>query len=120
MVEVRFDCQPHSGEPRQIPVVDVPSPAKNLVDVGRVAVVSVTTAWADVGKGASAATDRMCQTPSTGSVTVRTSMPAPVEVSSGDPGPWSAALGLMAKMSKSVGTLLVQVYVMVSLAVIVW
>jgi len=32
---------------------------------------------------ASEATERMCQTPSTGSVTVRTSIPAPVEVSSG-------------------------------------
>ncbi len=43
----------------------------------------------------------------------------PVEVSSGDPGPWSAPLGLMAKMSRSVGTVLVHVYLMVSLAVIV-
>ena len=67
-----------------------------------------------------AATERMCQTPSTGSVTVRSSSPAPVDVSSGDPGPWSAALGLMAKMSKSTGTVLLQVYLIVSLAVIVW
>src|SRR6266850_8320030 len=86
---------------------------------GRAAVVRVATAWTEVGMGASEATERMCQTPSTGSVTVRTSIPAPVEVSSGEPGPWSTPLGLMAKTSRSVGTVLVQVYVMVSFAVIV-
>jgi hypothetical protein len=53
-----------------------------------------------------------------GSVTVRSSSPGPVDVLSGDPGPWSAPLGLMAKMSRSVGTVLVQVYLIVSFAVI--
>src|SRR2546423_961661 len=87
--------------------------------VGRVVAVRVTAACALVGRGARAATERMCQRPSTGSVTVRTSIPLPVEVSSGEPGPWSAALGLMAKTSRSVGIVLVQVYVIVSFAVIV-
>jgi hypothetical protein len=88
--------------------------------VGRGAVVSVATAWAAVGIGASDATERMCHTPSMGSVSVRSSSPGPVEVSSGDPGPKSVPLGLMAKRSRSVGTVLVQVYLMVSLAVLVW
>src|SRR5258708_37471835 len=87
--------------------------------VGRGAMVSVATRWADVGTAAVAATERMCHTPSNGSVTVRSSSPAPVEVSSGEPGPWSAAVGLMAKMSRSVGTVLLQVYLSVSLAVFV-
>ena len=80
----------------------------------------VTTTCAAVGTGASAATERMCQTPSIGSVNVRTSKPGPVEVSSGEPGPWSAALGLMAKMSRSVGNVLFQEYWKVTLAVMVW
>src|SRR5229473_4169558 len=87
--------------------------------VGRGAIVRVTAACAFVGTGASEATERMCQSPSIGSVTVRSSSPGPVDVSSGEPGPWSAPLGLMAKMSRSVGTVLVHVYLMVSLAVIV-
>src|SRR5258708_9632432 len=82
--------------------------------------VSVTTACAPVGSGEEDATDRICHSPSIGSVTVRSSSPGPVEVSSGEPGPWSAALGLIAKTSRSVGTVLVQVYRMVSLAVLVW
>src|SRR5712664_261074 len=86
---------------------------------GRAAVVRVATAWAVVGSGASEATERMCQTPSTGSVTVRSSSPGPVDVSSGEPGPWSAPFGLMAKTSRSVGSVLVHVYLIVSLAVIV-
>src|SRR5262245_54222276 len=88
--------------------------------VGRGATVTVTTACAAVGIGASEATERMCQTPSTGSVTVRSSSPGPVELSSGEPGPWSAPLGLMAKISRSVGTGLVQVYLIVNWTVLVW
>src|SRR5882762_9294321 len=89
--------------------------------VGLGAIVSVTARWAAVGTGASEATERMCQTPSMGSVRVRSSSPGPVEVSSGDPGPKSVPLGLMAKRSRSVGTMpLFQVYLMVSLAVLVW
>ena len=79
----------------------------------------VATRCAAVGTGTVAATERMCHTPSTGSVSVKSSSPAPVEVSSGDPGPWSAALGLMAKISRSVGTVLVQVYLKVTLTVLV-
>src|SRR5258708_8087639 len=41
-------------------------------------------------------------------ISVRSSSPGPVDVSSGEPGPWSALLGLIAKMSRSVGTVLVQ------------
>ena len=82
--------------------------------------VIVMTTYADVGTGDSEATERICHTPSIGSVKVKSSSPGPVEVSSGEPGPWSAAFGLMAKISKSVGTVLVHVYLIVIFAVIVW
>ena len=40
---------------------------------------------------------------------LRSSTPLPVEVSSGDPGPYFAPVGLNANTSRSVGTLLVHV-----------
>src|SRR5260370_35480782 len=83
--------------------------------VGRGAMGSVATRGADVGTAAVAATERMCHTPSNGSVTVRSSSPAPLEGSSGEPGPWPAPVGLMATTSRAVGTGRLQVYVSVSL-----
>ena len=71
--------------------------------------VSVALACAPVGIGASAATERTCHTPFGGSVMLRSSTPLPVEVSSGDPGPYFAPVGLNANTSRSVGTLLVHV-----------
>src|SRR5437016_12721685 len=88
--------------------------------VGRGAVVMVITTWAAVGIGTVAATERICHTPSGGSVTVRSSSPAPVEESSGEPGPWSAPAGLIAKISRSLGAVLLHVYLNVSLTVLVW
>ena len=58
---------------------------RGLVGLG--ATVIVMTTWAAVGTGASDATERTCQTPSIGSVSVKSSSPGPVEVSSGEPGP---------------------------------
>jgi len=78
------------------------------------ATVMLTTAWADTGSGTVDATERMCQRPSIGSVSVRSSSPGPVLVASGEPGPWSAAFGLMANTSISVGAVLFQVYLIVT------
>src|SRR5438034_10421649 len=51
---------------------------RGLVGLG--ATVIVMTTWAAVGTGASDATERTCQTPSIGSVSVKSSSPGPVVI----------------------------------------
>ena len=100
------------------------TPGKRSVPVqaglGRGEIASVATTWAAVGSRAVEASERMCQTPWAGSSIVRSSSPGPVEVVLGDPGPWRSPFGPMAKMSRSVGSMLDHVYLKVIRAVIVW
>ena len=67
------------------------------------------TAWAGVAAGVTPTWDSTNQLPEAGLATVKTSLPAPVEMSSGVPGPLSVPSGAKAKTSMSFWSVLFHV-----------
>src|SRR5260370_15194909 len=97
-----------------------PAGCFSMSGLGRGPAVNVALPPAETGTGTSEATERTCQTPSTGSVMVSVSEFGPVAVVSGEPGPYLAPFGAEATRSRSLSTVLVHESTRVKVAVFVW